>query len=139
MRGEGGCRVPSSVENEQLKEEIRWVYAEGRGEYGSPTICAVLREEGFGVNHKRIARLMRQMGLRSKVARRFKRTTKPCRDRDAAPNLVQQKFYTDGPNRVWLSDITYIWTEEGWLYLTMISGYVEPDDGGSCDDPAFEG
>lgn len=109
-----------SMENERLAQEIRRVYREGRGEYGSPTICKTLRDEGLGVNHKRIARLMRQMGLRSKLARRFKRTTKRCKDRDASPNLLKQEFHTDGPNRVWLSDITYIWTEEGWLYLTMI-------------------
>lgn len=108
------------MENERLKEEIGRVYVEGRGEYGSPTICEALRQKGFGINHKRIARLMHQMGLQSKVARRFKRTTKRCKDRDAALNLLEQEFHTDGPNRVWLSDITYIWTEEGWLYLTII-------------------
>jgi putative transposase len=116
-------RRPQSAranENGRLVEEIRRVYVEGRGEYGSPTICEALRQHGLQVNHKRIARLMRQMGLRSKVARRFKRTTRPCKDRDAAPNLLEQDFDTNGPNRVWLSDITYIWTAEGWLYLTLI-------------------
>jgi transposase InsO family protein len=63
---------------------------------------------------------MRQMGLRSKIARRFKRTTRRCKDHQAAPNLLQQNFGTDGPNRVWVSDITHIWTDEGWLYLTFI-------------------
>jgi len=106
--------------NEELVWEIRRIYAEGRGEYGSPTICQVLRENGHMVNHKRIARLMRTIGLRSKVIRRFKRTTVPCKDRDASPNLLQQNFETDRPNRVWLSDITYIWTDEGWLYLTTV-------------------
>lgn len=115
-------KLPSarSVENEHLKEEIRREYVRGRSEYGSPTITSALRQVGYCVNHKRIARLMRHMGLRSKVARRFKRTTKACGEREAAPNMLKQKFQTDGPNRVWLSDITYIWTAEGWLYLTMI-------------------
>ena len=108
------------LENERLVEEIRRVYAEGRGEYGSPTICEALRQEGWVVNHKRIARLMCQMGLCSKVAKRFKRTTKRCKDRDAAPNLLQQNFTTGGPNRVWLSDITYVDTPEGWLYVTTV-------------------
>jgi transposase InsO family protein len=103
-----------------LTRAIRRIYAEGRGEYGSPTICQVLRQDGFLVNHKRIAHLMRRIGMRSKVVRQFKGTTKPCKDRDAAPNLLQQNFHTDAPNRVWLSDITYIDTEEGWLYLTTI-------------------
>lgn len=109
-----------SAENEGLIREIRRVYAQGRGEYGSPTICEALRQEGHLVNHKRIARLMRQMGLRSRVVPRFKRTTRRCKDRDAAPNLLQRNFCTDGANRVWLSDITYIDTDEGWLYLTTV-------------------
>jgi len=109
-----------SVNNEQLLAHIRRIYAEGRGEYGSPMICGALREEGHRVNHKRIARLMRENGLRSKVRRRFKCTTRRCKNRDASPNLLKQTFTTDGPNRVWLSDITYISTEEGWLYLTTV-------------------
>lgn len=115
-------RQPSarSVWNEDLVQSIKRIYGEGRGEYGSPTICEVLRQEGQRVNHKRIARLMRQIGLRAKVHRRFKRTTRPCKDAEAAPNLLQQDFTTDGPNRVWLSDITYIDTAEGWLYLTTV-------------------
>lgn len=108
-------RQPSArfVRNEDLIHSINRIYEEGRGEYGSPTICEVLRQEGQRVNHKRIERLMRQIGLRAKVHRRFKRTTKPCKDREAAVNLLQQNFTTEGPNRVWLSDITYIDTDEG--------------------------
>ncbi len=106
--------------NEELIREIHRIYAEGRGEYGSPTIYHVLREKGFLFNHKRIARLMRIIGLRAKVLRRFKRTTTACKDHQAAPNLLQQNFHTSGPNRVWLSDITFIDTDEGWLYLTTI-------------------
>ena len=106
--------------NTDLTREIHRIYAEGRGEYGSPTIYRVLREEGLLVNHKRIVRLMRQIGLFAKVLRRFKRTTKPCKDREAAPNLLKQNFHTSDPNRVWLSDITFIDTEEGWLFLTTI-------------------
>jgi len=113
-------RSARAARNEALTQDIRRIYAEGRGEYGSPTICEALRQEGHRVNHKRIARLMRRMQLRSKVVRRFKRTTKPCKDQEAAPNLLQQQFQTGGPNRVWLSDITYIDTNEGWLYLTTV-------------------
>ena len=106
--------------NDRLMVEIRRIYAEGRGEYGVPTVWGALRDEGNVVNHKRVARLMQQAGLRSKVARRFKRTTRRCKDADASPNLLEQNFTTTGPNRVWLSDITYIWTAEGWLYLTTV-------------------
>jgi transposase InsO family protein len=109
-----------SMENDRLMMEIRRIYAEGRGEYGAPTVCGTLRDLGHRVNPKRITRLMRENGLFSKIGRRFKRTTRRCKDVDASPNLLQQKFTTTGPNRVWLSDITYIWTAEGWLYLTTV-------------------
>jgi putative transposase len=116
-------RSPLSVRrtrNDELIRKIREIYEEGEGEYGSPTICQVLRQKGFMVNHKRIARLMRRIGLRCKVVRRFKHTTVRCKDRDASPNLLNQDFHVDRPNKVWLSDITYIDTEEGWLYLTTV-------------------
>jgi len=106
--------------NATLIAMIYRISAEGRGDYGSPTICQALRQEGHCVNHKRIARLMRQIGLRSKTVRQFKRTTRACKDREAAPNVLQQNFQTTGPNRVWLSDITHVRTNEGWLYLTTI-------------------
>lgn len=109
-----------SITNEKLVPEIRKIYEEGKGEYGSPTICQTLREKGYLVNHKRIARLMRGIGLRAKVRRRFKHTTVRCKDRDASPNLLNQNFHIDKPNRVWISDITYIDTAEGWLYLTTV-------------------
>jgi transposase InsO family protein len=97
-----------SIENEILLQEIKRIYEEGKGEYGSPTIYEALRQEGHLVNHKRISGLMRKNGIRSKLGRRFVRTTKPCKDRDASPNLLQQNFHTDMPNTVWLSDITFI-------------------------------
>jgi putative transposase len=117
-RKRGLCK--RAVNNEELTREIKGIYAEGRGEYGSPTIYHVMREKGFRVNHKRIARLMCQIGLRAKVRRHFKRTTTPCKDHQAAPNLLNQNFQTSGPNRVWLSDITFIDTDEGWMFLTTI-------------------
>lgn len=115
-------RPPSARErtNAGLLREIRRIYAEGRGEYGSPTICDALCQDGVLVNHKRVARLMRIHGIQSKVKRRFRRTTRSCKDREAAPNLLRQNFHTDGPNRVWLSDITFVDTDEGWLYLTTM-------------------
>jgi putative transposase len=111
---------PRGIGNEELIGQIRKIYEEGKGEYGSPTICQTLREKGYLFNHKRIARLMRVNGIRSKVVQRFKHTTIRCKDRDASPNLLNQNFHTDRPNRVWLSDITYIDTAEGWLYLTTV-------------------
>jgi len=107
-------------DNGKLLKVIREFCEEGRGEYGSPTVCQAMRDSGYRVNHKRIARLMRQNGLQSQVSKQFKRTTQRCADRLASPNLLQQNFQTNGPNRVWLSDITYVGTNEGWLYLTTV-------------------
>lgn len=112
-----GARAP---ENERLSHQIRQIYGEGRGEYGSPTVYAALRGRGFAVNRKRVVRLMAKMQLYSKVVKKFKHTTKRCKDDQASPNLLKQDFRAEGRNRVWVSDITFIWTFEGWLYLTMI-------------------
>jgi len=106
--------------NEALLPEIHRIYREGEGEYGSPTIYHALRQKGHRVNHKRIARLMRNIGLRAICKPKFKRTTVPCKDSDASPNLLEQNFETSGPNLVWLSDITYVDTAEGWMFLTTV-------------------
>ena len=113
-------KSPRDIGNERIKHEIREIYNEGCGEYGTPTVYNVLRERGWRVNHKRVERLMRQMGLFSKVVKKFKRTTKRCGDHLASPNLLKQNFASEGPNRVWVSDITFVWTVEGWLYLTTV-------------------
>lgn len=125
-----------SVANERIACEIRQIYGEGRGEYGSPTVYHTLRERGFLVNRKRVVRLMRQMHLFAKTVKKFKHTTKRCPDHLASPNLLEQNFQVDEPNRVWVSDITFVRTEEGWLYLTAIKdlctkrvvGYAITDD-----------
>lgn len=113
-------RSRRQVENDRLEWEIRRIYAEERQEYGSPTVTETLREEGFRVNHKRIARLMRQMGLWSKVTKRFKRTTRACKNDQASPNLLKQNFQTDGANKVWTSNITFVATPDGWLYIAVV-------------------
>jgi transposase InsO family protein len=108
------------TENLRIQEEIREAYGEGRGEYGSPRVTDTLRDSGHPYNRKRIARLMRLMGLRAKTARRFKSTTHSIRGKYAEPDRVNRNFTAEGPNRLWTSDITYIWTREGWLYLAVV-------------------
>jgi putative transposase len=104
-----------------LVEHIRAVYQAGRGVYGSPRIHAGLRERGFHCSRKRVARLMRQAGIRSR--RRPKRrihTTDSHHNRPVAPNLLQRDFQADRPNEKWVGDIVGIWTDEGWLYLAAL-------------------
>jgi putative transposase len=96
------------------------VFAASRRTYGSPRVHAELRAEGVRVGRKRVARLMREAGLAATVRRRFPRTTNSDHGRPVAPNLLEQKFAADQPDTVWLADLSYIPTGEGWLYLAAI-------------------
>ena len=106
-----------SHEDRRLTELIREEYQRSRGTYGSPRIHAALRARGETCGLNRVARLMRKAGIRSKVKRKFKKTTNSAHTRPVAENLISQNFTVNGPNQVWVSDITCIWTDEGWLYL----------------------
>jgi transposase InsO family protein len=114
-------RKPSKMaaENERLVEQIKAAHATGRAIYGSPKICRVLRRAGARVNHKRVERLMREHGLRAKRVRKFKRTTDSRHTLPVAENVLGRDFTATRPDAVWTSDITYVWTAEGWLYLVV--------------------
>jgi transposase InsO family protein len=88
--------------------------------YGSPRMHAALKAQGLSIGRHRVARLMRDNGLRALQRRRFKRTTDSQHDNPVAPNLLEQDFTATGPNQKWGSDISYIWTAEGWLYLAIV-------------------
>ena len=103
-----------------LAAEIRAAHAASRGRYGSPRVHAELRARGRRVGRKRVARLMRGMGLAARRRRRFRRTTDSCHAFPIAPNLLGRNFTAEAPDRVWLADLTYIWTAEGWLYLAAV-------------------
>jgi transposase InsO family protein len=113
----GRAESPRSVENRRLVERIREEHADSRRIYGSPRIHAALKARGETCGRHRVARLMRQAGLRSKVVRRFVRTTDSRHHHPVAENLLNRCFTTTSPNAVWVSDITYLATDEGWLYL----------------------
>lgn len=104
----------------ELLAKIRRIHAESRGTYGAPRIHAELVDEGERVGIKRVERLMRQAGLEG-VSRRKKRKTTQ-RDADARPalDLVQRDFTADGPDRLWVADITYVPTWAGFLYLAVV-------------------
>ncbi len=109
-----------SKANKRLTLEIKKVHEESRRTYGSPRVHAELQENGFKVGRKRVARLMRESGLQAKGKRRFRKTTDSTHGRPVAPNLLSRKFEVDAPNTVWASDITYLWTNEGWVYLAVV-------------------
>ena len=107
-------------ENEALLEAIRRFYRASRGTYGSPRITEDLRDAGLRCGENRIARLMRVNGIIAKTRRRFKATTNSRHRLPVSPNLLNRDFTADGPNKIWTFDITYVWTEEGWLYLAVV-------------------
>ena len=107
------------AENECLLEKIKALHAESRSTYGSPKVNRLVRREGEVVNHKRVERLMREAGIRAKRARKDKRTTTSRQSLAVAENVLAREFTVARPDEVWTSDITYVWTAEGWLYLVV--------------------
>lgn len=106
--------------NRELVKMIEAVYNRNEGVYGSPRIYRDLDAEGVACSENRIARLMKLRNLRAKQVKRYKTTTKRNKKDPVAPNLLKQDFTTDRPDHKWLADITYIPTQEGWLYLAAI-------------------
>jgi len=115
-------RGPSQreIDNRRLDEEIREIYIDSKGRYGSPKITHELRDRGHRVGKNRVAKRMRKAGLRSKIRRRYRVTTNSKHRFPVAPNLLERNFTTQAPDKVWVSDITYLATRTGWLYLTVI-------------------
>ena len=107
-------------ENETLLCQIRRFFERSKHTYGSPRILRDLREEGFRCGKHRVARLMRQAGLRAVLPRRFRGTTDSKHALPVAENLLGQDFTASKANKCWAADITYIWTGEGWLYLAVV-------------------
>jgi transposase InsO family protein len=105
--------------DEQLGKDIKAIYDASRCTYGAPRIHAELRNRGKRVGRKRVARLMRTAGLVGRTPRRFRRTT-IADPSTQVQDLVQRQFDPTEPNQLWLSDITYIRTWEGWLYLAVV-------------------
>lgn len=111
--------------DERLAAEIRLLHGKSRHykTYGSPRVHQELKGSGTLVSEKRVARVMREEGIRAKGSRKFRVTTNSSHDHPVAPNLLDRRFSLDevrSPNRVWASDITYVPTHEGWLYLAVV-------------------
>jgi transposase InsO family protein len=107
-------------ENNTLLNRIKVVYEENRGCYGSLRITKQLNKYGITCGKNRIARIMRKNNIRAKTKKKFKVTTNSKHNYPAVPNLLKQDFTAAGINQKWVSDITYIYTKEGWLYLAGI-------------------
>jgi len=110
-----------ALEDQGIVEEIKKAHKKSRGTYGSPRVHAELKKQGISCSRKRTAKLMRKEKIQAKMRKRWKRTTLQSKKVvDIAPNHLDQQFHVEKPNKVWVSDITYVWTAEGWLYVAVV-------------------
>lgn len=107
-------------QNKQLLQKIRSVYKISRGNYGSPRITKALKKDGISCSKNRVARLMKQAQIMAKTKKKYKATTNSKHNFPVAENILNQNFKVEQPNQVWVADITYIPTGEGWLYLAAV-------------------
>ena len=112
-------------ENQRLKVAIRRVWEASRRSYGSPRIHRQLIAEGWKASRPRIARLMRAMGIQSQIRRKWVATTDSRHRFPVAPNLLDRNFNPSQLGQVWVSDITFVASEAGWLYLTTITDLAD--------------
>ena len=117
-KGRPACR--RQREDMVLLAHVRSAFTLSNGTYGSPRMVHELRHNGLTIGRRRVARLMRENGLRARQKRRFKRTTDSLHSFPIAPNILGQDFAATGPNQKWGADISYVWTKEGWLYLAVV-------------------
>ena len=106
--------------DQQLTSQIQTIFTDSRRTYGSPRVHAHLQAQGIRTARKRVARLMRQAQLCARARRRSVRTTDSRHTEPIAPNLLARTFQAEAPDRVWVTDITYLPTREGWLYLAVV-------------------
>ena len=111
----GGSPNRKRLTDSQMLALIQAIHAELKGAYGSPRIVRELRGRGFPASKERVERLMRENGIRARHKRRFKATTDSKHALPVAPNVLARDFTPAKPNQAWSADITYIWTDEGWL------------------------
>jgi putative transposase len=118
--------------NIHLTDKIKSIFDDEKQRAGSRRITKRLQVEGEILSRHRVAKIMRTNGWRARAARKYKATTNSKHNLPVAPNLLEQCFEASRPNEKWVSDITYIWTEKGWLYLAVVMHYRWHCGGGKC-------
>jgi transposase InsO family protein len=117
------CGRPKSSRarrDEELSERVAAAHLASKRRYGSPRVHAELKAAGERVGRKRVARLMREKKLAARARRRFRATTDSNHTFPIAPNVLERDFTASAPNEAWVTDITFVWTAQGWLYLAVI-------------------
>ena len=107
----------SHIRRRELSERVMAIHKSSRGNYGSPKIHKQLKQDGINVNRKTVEKIMKTENIRAKRSKKFKATTNSKHNLPVAENLLNREFTTTKANQCWVGDITYVWTEEGWLYL----------------------
>jgi len=116
VRGESRTKL----ENRRLTEKISEIHEMSRRVYGSPRIYAEMLRQGEKCSRRRVAKLMNEAKIQAKMKKKWKKTTQVDEKGEIRPNYLDQNFITNAPNKVWVSDITYISTQEGWLYVAIV-------------------
>lgn len=111
---------PRALENQRLAIMIKEIFMENRCSYGTRRIRKALLSRGISISRRRVRNLMRQQGLKCKTKRKFKVTTDSKHHLAISPNLLKRDFFAAFPDEKYVGDITYIWTDEGWLYLATV-------------------
>jgi transposase InsO family protein len=111
---------PREARKNELVDKIAKIHLGSRHSYGSPRVFEVLKGMGEKCSKSTVERLMREKGIRAKAKKKFKATTDSEHALPVAANVVGRKFNVEAPNRLWCTDITYLWTTEGWLYLAIV-------------------
>lgn len=116
----GGSTQGKRLTNAQMLALIEAIHVELKGAYGSPRMVRELRARGFSACKARVERLMHEHGIRARHKRRYRVTTDSRHGLPVAANRLERDFMPAAPNQVWTSDITYLWADEGWLYLAIV-------------------
>lgn len=108
------------ISNEELDKKIIDIFKIHQSRYGALRITDELRDNGEVCSKNRVARRMKHLGLRAKAKKKFKVTTDSKHNLPVAPNILNRDFMTTAPNQKWVGDISYVWTDEGWVYLAVV-------------------
>ena len=125
-------------QNEVLIDQLKNLFKEGRGNYGTRRLKRKLANQGQTISRRRIGRLMTRAGLICKTKRKFKVTTDSKHNQPIAPNLLERQFSAEKPDQTFVGDITYIQTQEGWLYLAMVIDLYSRQVGGWSMDKRMQ-